>query len=200
MGLVAKTESILLEPLDGAAVGSGRAVGVVPVGKDLGGSSAVNAMIYCRGHRRCYDRWDIDGWRYADLLPYFRRSEDHENGASEYHGAGGPIGVSPGRFRHPLGEAFLEGCVSLGIKPNADFSGEFGEGAGFYHLTQRSGRRSSTANSYFASARSSLRLVAGAHASRVLVEQGRAAGIEYVCAGRTVTVRARREVILSAGR
>src|SRR5262245_16786201 len=158
-----------------------------PSGKIVGGSSAINAMIYCRGHRRCYDRWNIDGWRYADLLPYFRRAEDHENGASDYHGAGGPIGVAPGRFRHPLGEAFLEGCQSLGIMPNADFSGELAEGAGFYHLTQRNGRRSSTANSYLASARSGLRLVAGAHVSRVLIERGRAAGIEYRCSGRSAT-------------
>jgi choline dehydrogenase len=170
-----------------------------PTGRILGGSSAINAMIYCRGDRRSYDRWDLAGWRYADLLPYFRRAEDHEGGASEYHGAGGPIGVAPGRFVHALGRAFLEGCASLGIPLNPDFSGESAEGAGFYHLTQRNGRRSSTANSYLTGAPPELRVVVGAHVSRILVERRRAVGIEYLHGGALRRVRAGREVILSAG-
>jgi len=170
-----------------------------PAGRIVGGSSAINAMIYCRGHRSSYDRWTVAGWSYVDLLPYFRRAEDHENGASEYHGAGGPVGVAPGRFRHPLGRAFLEGCSSLGIPPNQDFSGESGEGAGFYHLTQRHGRRSSTANSYMTPTRSGLRLVIGAHVARILVERRRAVGVEYLKRGCSSTALAAREVILCAG-
>ncbi len=170
-----------------------------PTGRIVGGSSAINAMIYCRGHPGCYDRWGVTGWRYADLLPYFRRAEDHENGASEYHGAGGPLGVARGRFSHALGQAFLEGCASLGIPLNQDFSGASGEGAGFYHLTQRQGRRSSTANSYLAAARKDLYLVVGAHVSRILFERERAIGIEYLHEGSIRTARARCEVILCAG-
>ena len=170
-----------------------------PGGRIIGGSSAINAMIYCRWHRSSYDRWGVVGWGYADLLPYFRRAEDHEDGASEYHGAGGPIGVAPGRFSHALGRAFLEGCASLGIPLNQDFSGESGEGAGFYHLTQRNGRRSSTANSYLTEARPNLRLIVGAHVSRILIERERAVGIEYLHGGGVHTARAGREVILCAG-
>ncbi len=170
-----------------------------PTGRIVGGSSAINAMIYCRGHPSSYDRWGVTGWKYADLLPYFRRAEDHENGASEYHGSGGPLGVAPGRFAHALGRAFLEGCASLGIPLNQDFSGESGEGAGFYHLTQRGGRRSSTANSYLAGARRELRLVVRAHVSRILIERERAVGIEYLHDGTVRTARAGREVILCAG-
>jgi choline dehydrogenase len=170
-----------------------------PAGRIVGGSSAINAMIYCRGDRRSYDRWNLAGWSYADLLPYFRRAEDYEGGASEYHGAGGPIGVAPGRFVHALGRGFLEGCASLGIPLNQDFSGASGEGVGFYHLTQHNGRRSSTANSYLTGARPKLRLVVGAHVSKVLIEGKRAVGIEYLHERRVHTARAGREVILCAG-
>ena len=126
-----------------------------PAGRIVGGSSAINAMIYCRGHRSSYDRWGVAGWSYADLLPYFRRAEDHENGASEYHGTGGPIGVAPGRFPSSFrtrisGRLRLAGN-STELRTSA---GNRGEGAGFYHLTQRDGRRSSTANSYMTEARS----------------------------------------------
>lgn len=170
-----------------------------PTGRIVGGSSAINAMIYCRGHRSSYDRWGVAGWKYDDLLPYFRRAEDHEDGASEYHGSDGPVGVAPGRFAHALGEAFLEGCASLGIPLNRDFSGASGEGAGFYHLTQRRGRRSSSVNSYLAMARPELRLAVRAHVSRILIERQRAVGIEYFQDGAVHTARAGREVILCAG-
>ena len=170
-----------------------------PTGRIVGGSSAINAMIYCRGHRGSYDRWGVAGWKYADLLPYFRRAEDHEDGASEYHGSDGPVGVAPGRFAHPLGEAFLEGCASLGIPRNRDFSGASGEGAGFYHLTQRGGRRSSAVDAYLATAPPQLRLVVRAHVSRILIEGQRAVGVEYRRDGVVHTARAGREVILCAG-
>ena len=170
-----------------------------PTGRIVGGSSAINAMIYCRGHRSSYDRWGLAGWKYADLLPYFRRAEDHEEGASEYHGSDGPVGVAPGRFTHSLGLAFLEACASLGIPRNRDFSGASGEGAGFYHVTQHGGRRSSTVDSYLAMAQPELRLVVRARVSRILIERQRAVGIEYLQDGALHTARAGREVILCAG-
>jgi choline dehydrogenase len=172
-----------------------------PSGRIAGGSSSVNAMIYSRGHPRSYDRWELPGWSHADLLPYFRRAEDFEKGASEHHGAGGPIAVSASRFEHHLGRAFLDGCGELGIARNDDFNGRSSEGAGFYHLTQRRGRRACAANSYLRLARSSphLRLVLRASATRLIIERDRAVGVEFVEHNTTRRIRASGQVILCAG-
>lgn len=171
-----------------------------PTGRVCGGSSSVNAMIYCRGHPRSYDRWDVDGWRYHDLAPFFRRSETFEGGSSPHHGAEGPIGIGPGRFRHRLGLAFIEGCKALGIPANDDFNGASAEGAGFYHRSQRNGRRSSTV-AYLATTgpSSRLRVVTGTLVTRVVVAGGRAVGVEILRGRQREVVRARRQVVLCGG-
>ena len=176
---------------------AGRQLGY-PSGKIVGGSSAVNAMIYSRGHPRSYDRWNLPGWTYADLLPYFRRSEDHENGASSCHGAGGPIGVSPSRFSHPLGQAFLDGWTSLGVPPNPDFNAARSDGAGFYNLSHRHGRRCSAAR-YVARSHPKLRIFTRTLATRIVFDGTRAVGVECLHGDQPATVRASREVILCAG-
>ena len=124
-----------------------------PAGRLVGGSSAINAMIYCRGHRASYDRWqcpagsesDVPVWNYDALLPYFRRGEDFEGEASIHHGAGGPIGVSASRYPTALADAFLLGCEELGIRRTDDFNSGAAEGAGYLHVSQRKGRRTSSA-------------------------------------------------------
>ncbi len=172
-----------------------------PSGRIVGGSSSVNAMIYSRGHPASYDRWQMTGWSYADLLPYFRRAEDFEDGATEAHGADGPLGVAPGRFRPALANAFLAGCQDVGIPRNDDFNGNSHEGAGFYHKSHRRGRRASVARSYVGEHMTHLRLqiVTGALAHRIVTEAGRAVGVEFEKGGRIHTVRATREVIVCAG-
>ena len=124
-----------------------------PAGKLVGGSSAINAMIYCRGHPASYDRWqrlaggqpDAPAWNYEALLPYFRRGENFEGGESVHHGTGGPIGVSASRYPMALSEAFLAGCDELGIRRTDDFNSGTEDGAGYLHVTQRHGRRTSSA-------------------------------------------------------
>ncbi len=171
-----------------------------PGGRLVGGSSAINAMVCSRGHPASYDRWALEGWRYADLLPWFRRAERHERGASPFHGADGRIGVSESRFRHPLALAFLSACREAGIPLNDDFNGEQSDGAGFYQLFQWRGRRSCTATAYLPSApRESLRLITRAHVTRLVLEGGRARGIEVMRDGTSRMLRARREVIVCAG-
>jgi choline dehydrogenase len=174
-----------------------------PAGRMVGGSSAINAMIYSRGHPRSYDRWRIGGdvdWSFESLLPYFRRAEDQERGPSPYHGVGGPIGVSSSRYRHALAESFVDGCAELGIAPTDDFNGSRSDGAGFFQLFQRDGRRSTTA-AYLdrEDVRARLTLHLRARVSRVLFEGRRAVGVELVAGDRTYAIRAEREVILSAG-
>jgi choline dehydrogenase len=126
---------------------------VWPAGRVVGGSSAINAMIYCRGHRASYDRWqrlasgppDTPAWNFEALLPYFRRGEDFEGEESVHHGTGGPIGVSASRHPTALADAFLRGCEELGIRRTDDFNAGTAEGAGYLHVTQRRGRRTSSA-------------------------------------------------------
>src|SRR3954451_20622906 len=120
----------------------------LPRGRTLGGSSSINAMIYIRGNRADYDGWDVDGWRFDDLLPYFLKAEDNERGASELHGAGGPLSVSENRSRNPISEAMLEAALATGRPANDDFNGPSQEGWGFYQVTQRNGQRCSAAVAY----------------------------------------------------
>ncbi|HVT39527.1 MAG TPA: GMC family oxidoreductase N-terminal domain-containing protein [Gemmatimonadaceae bacterium] len=176
-----------------------------PAGRIVGGSSAINAMMYNRGHPRSYDRWNGDetgevDWRFDALLPYFRRAEDQERGESHFHGVGGPLAVSDTRYPHELGRAFISACEEFGIAPTSDFNGTNPEGAGFSQLMQRNGVRSSTA-SYLTEIASGPRLtmVLGARATRVLLEKGRAVGVEYTSRDGLHVVRATREVILCAG-
>jgi choline dehydrogenase len=179
-----------------------------PAGRLVGGSSAINAMIYCRGHPASYDRWQrlVDGqsetpaWNYHALLPYFRRSEDFEGNESLYHGTGGPIGVS--RSRHPtlLAEAFLSGCEELGIRRTDDFNAGTADGASYLHMTQRYGRRTSSAHYLHAGPHLGQPTVRLHSPVRRLVFEGeRATGVEVSALGGSSIIRATREVILCAG-
>ena len=175
-----------------------------PRGKMLGGCSSINAMIYIRGHRRDYDAWAEAGnvgWGYDDVLPYFKRAEDNENGDSQYHGAGGPLHVENRRYTNPISDALVEGFETLGYAHNDDFNGESQEGVGRYQVTQKGGVRWSTATAYLRPAleRPNLEATTGAHVTRVLLEHGAAVGVEFTQDGETHTVRASRGVILSAG-
>lgn len=179
-------------------------IGYQPRGRILGGSSSINAMIYIRGSRQDYDRWaamGASGWSYEEVLPYFRKSEDQSRGADRFHGVGGPLAVSDLRFRNPLSEAFLRAAAELQLPANSDFNGEHQEGVGFYQVTQRNGRRCSSAAAYLAPAkgRPNLRILTGAHAERVEFAGRRAAGVRFRHGRRSASAKARREVILSAG-
>ncbi|MBI1393161.1 MAG: FAD-dependent oxidoreductase [Alphaproteobacteria bacterium] len=181
--------------------------GYQPRGRALGGSSSINAMIYIRGTKGDYDRWaelGAEGWSYADVLPYFRRAEDNSRGADDYHGAGGPLGVSDLNYKNPICDAFLEAGAELQLPRNDDFNGATQEGVGYYQVTQRNGRRCSAAVAYLrpAAARSNVSVFTDARALRVAFDGARASGV--VVAGKGGegdwrTVKARREVILAAG-
>ena len=175
-----------------------------PRGKMLGGSSSINAMIYIRGARHDYDGWaaaGCAGWSADDVEPYFRRSEDNARGASEHHGAGGPLGVSDLRAPSPLSDEFVEAGVELGYPRTDDFNGASQDGFGPYQVTQRGGARCSAAKAFLEPARGrpNLTVETGVHAHRVVVEDGRAVGVVLEQDGQERTVRAAREVIVSAG-
>jgi choline dehydrogenase len=175
-----------------------------PRGKVLGGSSAINGMIYIRGQAEDFDHWrqlGNVGWSFDDVLPYFRKAEDQERGESAMHGVGGPLAVSDVRDPHPLSEAFLQAAQQSGFRRNPDFNGSRQEGFGYYQLTQRNGWRCSAAAGYLKPARrrSNLAVVSNAHATRVLFERRRAIGVEYRQGDALRTARASAEVILAAG-
>ena len=175
-----------------------------PCGKVLGGSSSINAMVYVRGTREDYDRWaaaGASGWSYDEVLPYFLRAEDNESLGPPYHGKGGPLSVADLRTGNLASEAFVEAATQCGYTRNPDFNGASQEGFGLYQVTQRDGLRCSAAKAYLdpALGRRNLEVATEAHATRVLFEGRRATGVEYLRAGRRLTARARREVILSGG-
>jgi choline dehydrogenase len=177
----------------------------LPRGKVLGGSSSINAMVYIRGNRADYDEWrDVygcEGWGYDDLLPYFMRAEDNERGADEYHGAGGPLAVQEARARSLLAQAWLDSAHAIGLPDNPDFNGASQDGVGFYQLTCRNGMRCSAAVAYLhpAMERPNLEVVTHSQVTRVVLDGGRATGIEAVRLGELVSYVAEREVIVSAG-
>jgi choline dehydrogenase len=177
-----------------------------PRGRTLGGSSSTNAMIYIRGHQVDYDTWRDDygctGWGYADLLPYFRKAEDQQRGESEYHGTGGPLRVEDLRFKHPLTRAWVSAARAYGLGANDDFNGAEQDGVGFYQVTQRRGRRWSTAQAYLhpvESDRDNLTVETDNLVTGVIVEDGRAVGVRYLHQGGEREARAGREVILCGG-
>lgn len=175
----------------------------MPRGKLLGGSSAINAMIYIRGNPLDYAEWvasGADGWSYDEVLPFFLCSEDQARGASPEHGVGGPLRIEDPRHPNPLSEAFVAACVQRGIPENADFNGPVQAGAGLYQLNQKGGRRWSTANAFLFPAleRENLTLGRGAHVVAVRIEAGRARGVDYVSNGQARSAHAS-EVILCAG-
>ena len=173
-------------------------------GKVIGGSSSINAMAYVRGHRGDYDRWAAAGlttWSYANVLPYFRRQESWERGASAYRGGDGPLTTRATRYRDPLVDAYLAAAEATGHPMTEDYNGAQQEGFGRSQQTIRAGRRCSAAVAYLrpALARPNLEIVVNALAERVLIEAGRAAGVEYLIGGERHTARAGREVILAGG-
>ena len=141
-------------------------------------------MVYVRGNRADYDQWrqlGNVGWSYDDVLPYFRKMEDQERGADDYHGSGGPIAVSDPYDQVPLSRAYLEAAEAAGFKINPDFNGADQEGIGPYQWTMRNGRRSSTSVGYLRPARQrpNLKIETEVRVRRLLIESGRAAGVEF---------------------
>jgi choline dehydrogenase len=175
-----------------------------PRGKVLGGSSSINAMIYIRGNAADYDGWKSlgnDGWGFEDVLPYFKKSENRERGAGEFHGAGGPVNVADLILVNPLTRAFLAGAKEIGVVENTDFNGAAQDGVGLYEVTQKNGQRHSAADAYLrpALARPNLTLAPEAHATRVLIENGRATGVTFLRNGLADEAHATCEVILAGG-
>jgi choline dehydrogenase len=175
-----------------------------PRGKVLGGSSSINGLIYIRGQKQDFDLWrqlGNAGWSYDDVLPYFRKAEDQENGADDYHGVGGPLGVSNLRTPHPLHDAFIKACEEAGYPYNPDFNGAEQEGCGPLQLTVKGRRRCSAAVGYLhpIKHRPNLRIEVHALTHKVLLEGKRAVGIRYAQHGAMKEARARREVLLCGG-
>jgi choline dehydrogenase len=175
-----------------------------PRGKVLGGSSSINGLLYVRGQHEDYDRWrqrGNAGWGYEDVLPYFKKAENQQRGADEYHGANGPLPVSDWRHHDPLSEAFVKASVEAGFPFNPDFNGATQEGAGFFQTTTRRGRRASSAFSYLRPAknRANLHIETDALAQRILFEGRRAKGVEYRQRGQLRRATARREILVSSG-
>jgi choline dehydrogenase len=177
-----------------------------PRGRGWGGSSAINGMIYTRGHARDYDQWrqtGLAGWGYADVLPYFKRAQHHEDGGDSWNGEGGPLWVSRGPPGDPIYKAFIQAGRQAGFPVTRDFNGPQQEGVGPYHLTIRDGERWSIAAAYLkpALARPNLTVISKAYAGRVLFEGRAAIGVEYAKGpGQPVErVRAAREVLVCGG-
>lgn len=183
--------------------------GYQPRGKALGGSSAINAMLYVRGHPSDYDDWAASGatgWGWRDVLPYFLRSEGNSRGSSELHGADGPLQVGEQRSPREASHAFVDACRQSQIRVNEDFNGPEQEGAGLFQVTQfwkgaKRGERCSAAAAYVhpVMERANLKVETGAHATRIILEGGRATGVEFLQGGQPRAVSARREVILCGG-
>jgi choline dehydrogenase len=172
-----------------------------PRGKVLGGTSSINGMVYMRGNAADYDEWrqrGCEGWDYESVLPYFKRAEDNARGPDAFHGAGGPLKVTDHRWQPTLARAMHDAAVEAGIPANPDFNGAQQEGVGFYQTTINGARRWSSARAYLRK-RPNLTVATGAHAARVLIENGRATGVEYLHHGQRTAARAAREVIVSGG-
>lgn len=176
-----------------------------PRGKMIGGCSSLNAMLYIRGHRRDYDRWatdyGCDGWSFDEVLPFFRKSQRQQRGASNLHGVDGPLDVQERRYVNPLSERFLRACGELGWTANDDFNGERQEGFGLYQVTQRRGRRCSSADAFLhpARRRPNLKVVTRALVTGVRLDGRRARRVDTVQGDRRVTYHAEHEIVLAAG-
>jgi choline dehydrogenase len=175
-----------------------------PRGKTLGGSSAINGLIYIRGQHQDYDHWAAlgnTGWSYADVLPYFIKSEGNQRGASAHHGGSGPLRVSDIGAKHPLIEAFISAAAELGVPRNDDFNGAQQLGTGYYQLTTQNGWRCSTATAFLKPARGRANLVVEtqAQATSIVFDQQRAVGVRYHQHGVSKTARCKAEVLLAAG-
>lgn len=171
----------------------------------IGGGSTINAQLYTRGNSADYDLWASEdgckGWSYRDVLPYFKRAEDNQRFSDDYHGTGGPLGVSMPAAPLPICDAYIRAGQQLGIPYNPDFNGRQQAGVGFYQLTQRDRRRSSASTAYLSPIRGRRNLVVrlGARVTRIVLEGKRAVGVEIATSGGTEIVRAEREVLVSSG-
>jgi choline dehydrogenase len=175
-----------------------------PRGKVLGGSSSINGLVYVRGQPQDFDDWTqlgATGWDYAALLPYFRRSEDQQRGSDAWHGAGGPQAVSDQSEPHPLCDAFIAAGCEAGYSRNPDFNGAVQDGFGYYQLTTRKGLRVSTSRGYLDPVRhrANLKVVTGAHVTRIVTAGRRATGVAWEAGGGSFAAAASAEVLLCAG-
>jgi choline dehydrogenase len=175
-----------------------------PRGKVLGGSSSINGLLYVRGQHEDYDRWrqhGNSGWGYDDVLPYFKKAENQQRGADDFHGVGGPLPVSDLGHPDPLSAAFIAAAAETGLPLNPDFNGATQEGAGFFQTTTRHGRRASTAVAYLrpAKGRKNLRVETSALAQRLVFDGRRAVAVEYRKVGSLRTARARKEILVCGG-
>lgn len=179
--------------------------GYQPRGKCLGGSSAINAMVYIRGHHSDYDHWAAlgnTGWSYQEVLPYFIKSEHNERIRNQYHGQHGPLNVGELRSDNPYQKTFVEAAQQVGYPLNDDFNGAEQEGLGVYQVTQKNGERWSAARGYllpYLGKRPNLHVITQAMVARIVIENGRAVGVEYKHKGQTTIINAKKEVLLSAG-
>jgi choline dehydrogenase len=174
-----------------------------PRGKVLGGTSSINGMVYMRGTPTDYDGWrqrGCEGWDWDSVLPFFRKAEDQERGADEFHGVGGPLHVS-NPVRSPLGDAMVKAAIQAGLPANDDFNGSRQEGVGYYQTTTSHRRRWSSARAYLGPAkdRRNLTIATDAHATRILFEGGRAVGVEYQTPEGRRTAHVTGEIIVSGG-
>jgi choline dehydrogenase len=175
-----------------------------PRGKVLGGTSSINGMVYMRGNPADYDEWrqrGCTGWDWDSVLPYFKKAEDQERGPDAFHGAGGPLRVSDPVTRWELADRWIAAAIEAGLPANHDFNGARQEGAGHFQSTTNQSRRWSTAAAYLRPARMrrNLAVRTNAHATRILIEDGRAVGVSFVTEGVLQTARARGEVIICGG-
>lgn len=176
-------------------------------GKTLGGSSAINAMIYTRGHKSDYDGWAAlgnDGWAYEDILPYFKKSEHHERGVNEFHGQGGLLNIAPITSPAEINNLFIRAAQELHHPLNDDFNGAELEGVGMFEVTQKNGQRWTTADAFLDSAKhrdnlTIITIITKAMTEKIIVENGKAVGVQTKIGGKTQIIMAKNEVILSAG-
>ena len=175
-----------------------------PRGKVLGGSSALNGLLYVRGQPEDYDNWRQSGntgWAWDDVLPYFRKSEQQERGENEFHGKDGPLAVSNMRLSRRICDEWVEAAQNAGYAFNDDYNGKYQEGVGYFQLTAKNGLRCSSATAYLkpARGRKNLEIITKAHVNRIVFDGKRAVAVEIIRNGKVETVKARNEIIMSAG-
>ncbi|WP_197475566.1 GMC family oxidoreductase, partial [Oleiphilus sp. HI0043] len=175
-----------------------------PRGKTLGGSSAINAMVYVRGDKSDYDHWEAQGnkgWKFDSMLPYFKKAETNERGCNDYHGSQGPLYVSNTQNTYPLNECFLKGSEQAGYPLNDDFNGPQFEGVGYYQFTIKNGERCGVSRAYLKPARTrkNLHIQCEALVNRIILEDKEAKGVVYSQREKEYTAHAKKEVILCGG-
>lgn len=175
-----------------------------PRGRTLGGSSAINAMLYVRGQKEDYDHWASlgnDGWSFDDVLPYFKATQHQERGESDFHGTSGQLNVADSRSKPEVSDEFISAAHAAGYPLNDDFNGNNQEGIGYYQVTQKNGQRCSAAHAFLLPSldRENLTVITDATVQKVLIEDKKAVGISYTIKGRQQEIHSKKEVIISAG-